>query len=168
MDRQAEEAAIEASGLAHGIRAVRQVLLDMQEFGAAPADDQVVRALEGLVAATRGALAEAVQRGHVPPQSGTATLSAREGDLERHFYRVCEAMERHGVKVTDYVFADELMREYKGLTQAQAVQAAASIEPGDWDDVINKDGRRDILDKAVQDAGYDTDAAEAEPEAAAP
>jgi hypothetical protein len=67
-----------------------------------------------------------------------------------------------GYRITDWVSCDMIQEHYE-LSEDQSFEVLEYIDLGDYDDMCinansgSQDGRRDVLDNAVRDAGYLSD-----------
>ncbi len=91
-----------------------------------------------------------------------------EGErIERFNALILEAMDI-GFAITDYINAADIRDDYK-LTYDQALEVLPQIDIGDYDSKCiqanagSSDGRRKVLDAAVEAAGFDPDGPEIEP-----
>lgn len=57
------------------------------------------------------------------------------------------------IKITDWVGERAIAQEYPHLNEDERRALISSVDIGDYDDAINSDVRRIVLDKAAQNAG---------------
>ncbi len=82
---------------------------------------------------------------------------AQEINRINEFNRLSEEALKLGIVLTDYVLLDDIKSDYPHLDDDQAAAVLASISIGDYDDAIDRDIRRSVLDDAVKTAGFDLD-----------
>lgn len=69
------------------------------------------------------------------------------------------------IKITDWIDLEIMKNEYPHLSRADAAHAICHIDIGDYDDAINRDIRLDVLNEAVERAGFSTCEGEGDEEA---